>query len=222
MAGFRAGAIAAGGFLLWLATVGPLHPYRQALFSQHPPQLILVLGGDVDREHIGVRLGRDLSLPVVVSGGSNPEYAQWLVDEVGIAPKQVHLDYRAQDTLGNFTSLVDDLQLQGIRHVLMVTSEDHLPRSMAVGQVVAGSRGIRLTGVPVECSPDCREEGVRKQLGDWLRAVAWVATGRDLKTLAQQSFPESAEPSEPVVDALSDPAVEVFLSDLAALDQLAH
>ena len=39
--------------------------------------------------------------------------------------------------------MVDELQADGVRHVLLVTSEDHLPRSMAVGQVVAGSRGIQ-------------------------------------------------------------------------------
>ena len=68
--------------------------------------------------------------------------------------------------------------------MLLVTSEDHLARSMAVGQVVAGSRGIHLTGVPVACSPDCEEEGRLKQISDWLRAMAWVITGRDLRDAA--------------------------------------
>ena len=77
----------------------------------------------------------------MVSGGSNVEYATWLVEEVQLQPDQVTLDYRARDTLGNFTSLVDELALRQVRHVLLVTSEDHLARSMAVGQVVAGSRG---------------------------------------------------------------------------------
>ena len=80
--------------------------------------------------------------------------------------------------------MVDELQTRGVRHVLMVTSEDHLPRSMAVGQVVAGSRGIHLTGVPVSCQPDCLREGTFKQVSDWLRALAWVATGRDLRDAA--------------------------------------
>ena len=129
----RTGVIAVGGLFLWFIAAGPLRPYRQALMNRTPPQLILVLGGDVDREQIGVRLARDLSLPLVVSGGSNQEYAQWLVSEAGIPLSQVQLDYRAKDTLGNFTSLVDDLRLQGIKHVLLVTSGGHLPRSMGGG-----------------------------------------------------------------------------------------
>jgi uncharacterized SAM-binding protein YcdF (DUF218 family) len=146
--------------------------------------LVLVLGGDVDRERVGARLARQLELPLLVSGGSNREYAKWLLQEERMNPELVTLDYRARDTLSNFTSLVDEFQSEGIQHVLLVTSENHLPRSMAVGQVVAGSRGIRLTGVPVACSADCKQEVRLKQIRDWLRAMAWVITGRDLRDAA--------------------------------------
>ena len=208
----RPGPIVVVGLLFWLIAAGPLRPYRQALTNGKPPQLILVLGGDVDREHLGIRLARDLNLPLVVSGGSNLEYAQWLVREVGIPLSQVQLDYRAKDTLGNFTSLVDELRLKGIQHVLLVTSEDHLPRSMAVGHVVAGSRGIRLTGISVSCANQCREEGLRKRISDWLRAWAWVATGRDLKEWAQRRWPE----------ALSAGGGDALLPNSKALDPTAH
>ena len=184
MAGVRTGVLLGGGLMVWMVSAGPLVPYRQALLDRSPPQLVLVLGGDVDRERMGAKLAGELDLPLLISGGSNREYATWLVQEEGLAPQRVQLDYRAQDTLGNFTSLVDELQQREVRHVLLVTSADHLPRSMAVGQVVAGSRGIHLTGVPVDCQPSCQEEGWIKRWGDWLRAVTWVITGRDLKDAA--------------------------------------
>ena len=187
MAGLRAGVLLSGGLLAWLLSQGPLAPYRRAFLDSSPPDLVLVLGGDVDRERMGARLAKQLDLPLVVSGGSNPEYATWLVDEEDLDPGQVTLDYRARDTLGNFTSLVDELASRKVDHVLLVTSEDHLSRSMAVGQVVAGSRGIHLTGVPVSCTPSCEEEAWLKQAGDWVRAVAWVVTGRDLRDAA---FPD--------------------------------
>lgn len=184
MAGVRTGVLLGGGLMFWMVSSGPLAPYRQALLDRSAPQLVLVLGGDVDRERMGAKLAGELDLPLLISGGSNREYATWLVQEEGLEPQRVQLDYRAQDTLGNFTSLVDELQQRDVRHVLLVTSADHLSRSMAVGQVVAGSRGIHLTGVPVACKPSCREEGWVKRWGDWLRAVAWVITGRDLKDAA--------------------------------------
>lgn len=168
----------------------PLRPFARAALTRHDPQRILVLGGDADRERIGLRLARQLALPLVVSGGTNPEYAQWLMEHEGVRTNEVRLDYRAQDTLGNFTSLVDELQADGVEHVLLVTSEDHLPRALIVGGIVAGSRGIRLTGVPVSCAQRCRTESLGKRWGDGLRALAWVVSGRDLKPWARRQWPE--------------------------------
>ena len=184
MAGLRVGVLLGGGLMLWLVSSGPLAPYREALLDQSAPQLVLVLGGDVDRERMGAKLARELDLPLLVSGGSNREYATWIIETEGLPAERVQLDYRARDTLSNFTSLVDEIRSRGVRHVLLVTSEDHLARSMAVGQVVAGSRGIHLTGVPVACAPNCHQEGMVKRWGDWLRAVTWVITGRDIRDAA--------------------------------------
>jgi uncharacterized SAM-binding protein YcdF (DUF218 family) len=147
--------------------------------------MILVLGGDADRERVAAELARADGLPVVVSGGSNPEYATWLFQELqGLPPDRVHLDYRAVDTVSNFTSLVDDLRRARIRHALLVTSSDHMQRAMLVGRIVAGSRGIHLTPVPVPCGDLCVPEGRRKVWGDAARALIWVITGRDLRSWA--------------------------------------
>ena len=173
-----------------VAVARPLRPFAKAALTRQDPQRILVLGGDADRERIGLKLARQLKLPLVVSGGTNPEYAQWLMEHEGLGRNEVQLDYRAQDTLGNFTSLVDELQGEGIEHLLLVTSEDHLPRALVVGGIVAGSRGIRLTGVPVSCAARCRAESMGKRWGDGLRALAWVVTGRDLKHWARSRWPE--------------------------------
>ncbi|MFN6339894.1 MAG: YdcF family protein [Cyanobacteriota bacterium] len=145
--------------------------------------MILVLGGDADRERVAAQLARADGLPVVVSGGSNPEYATWVFREVeGLPANQVRLDYRAQDTLTNFTSLVDDLRQARVRHALLVTSVDHMDRALLVGRIVAGSRGIHLTPVPVSCGKACLTESRQKVWGDGLRAVVWVLSGRDLRT----------------------------------------
>jgi len=155
--------------------------------SPPPPQMILVLGGDTQREIVAARLAHEDGLPVIVSGGSNPEYAHWLFRErEGLAPDQVQLDYRARDTLGNFTSLVDDLRRARIRHALLVTSSDHMNRALLVGRIVAGSRGIHLTPVPVPCGQLCVVEGRRKVWGDGARALLWVLSGRDLRGWAAE------------------------------------
>lgn len=153
-----------------------------------PPQLIFVLGGDVERERVAAELARRDGLPVIVSGGSNPEYAHWLFRGRGLDDNRVRLDYRATDTLSNFTSVVDDLKLAKIRHMLLITSSDHMDRALLVGRVVAGSRGIALTPVTVPCGERCEPEDWRKVWGDGLRAGLWLLTGRDLRDWAAARF----------------------------------
>ena len=152
-----------------------------------PPQMILVLGGDADREAVAAKLAYRDRLPVVVSGGTNPEYAQWLFQErEGVPSDQVRLDYRASDTLSNFTTLVDDLRKARIRHALLITSSDHMDRALLVGRIVAGSRGIHLTPLPVPCGDFCVQERNGKIWGDGARAVLWVVTGRDIRNWAAE------------------------------------
>ena len=173
--------LAAAGGLVWLSR-GLWQP------PLPPPQLILVLGGDVDRERVAGALARRDGLPVLVSGGSNPEYAAWQFGQQGLDAARVHLDYRATDTLTNFTSVVDELRRARVRHVLLVTSSDHMNRALLVGRMVAGSRGITLTPVAVPCGTRCLPEGRRKVWGDGLRAALWVLTGRDLRSWAAERF----------------------------------
>jgi uncharacterized SAM-binding protein YcdF (DUF218 family) len=174
------GAALAGLAMLWLSRGWWLPPAP-------PAQMILVLGGDVDREKVAARLASHDGLPVVVSGGTNPEYARWLFQERERLPSsRVRLDYRATDTVTNFTSLVDDLRRARIRHALLITSSDHMARAMLVGHIVAGSRGIQLTPIAVPCGSSCHPEGRRRVWGDGLRALIWVVSGQDIRHWAEE------------------------------------
>ena len=176
--------------LLLLAALCAVAWSSRGLFfpSLPPPQLVLVLGGDVERERVGAEVAKRDGLPVMVSGGSNPEYAHWLFRGPGLDDTRVLLDYRATDTLSNFTSVVDDLKRSKIRHVVLVTSSDHMDRALMVGRVVAGSRGIGLTPLAVPCGERCVPEDWRKVWGDGLRAALWVVSGRDLRDWAAERF----------------------------------
>jgi len=177
------------GLLLLAALYAGAWSSRGLVFpSLPPPQLVLVLGGDVERERVGAEVAKRDGLPVMVSGGSNPEYAHWLFRGRGLDDTRVLLDYRATDTLSNFTSVVDDLKRSKIRHVVLVTSSDHMDRALMVGRVVAGSRGIGLTPLAVPCGERCVPEDWRKVWGDGLRAALWVVSGRDLRDWAAERF----------------------------------
>ena len=146
-----------------------------------PPQQILVLGGDLEREEVGAQLARSTQLPLLVSSGSNAEYAHWLLARHGLDPSKVQLDYRASDTISNYTSVVDELHRKGVSHVLLVTSSDHMERALLVGRLVAGSRGVYLSPVAVPCGNNCVPESRRKVWGDGLPALLWVVSGKDLR-----------------------------------------
>ena len=58
-------------------------------------------------------LGAPEQFAVLITGGSNPEYAQWVFEGQGVDAQKLQLDYAARDTLSNFTTLVDRLRRRG-------------------------------------------------------------------------------------------------------------
>ena len=172
-------------FIILAARSNTISSYIKSFFNDSSPQLVLVLGGDLDREYVGANIAKMLQLPLIVSGGSNPEYAMWSMKKIGLKSNEFLLDYRAKDTFTNFTSLVDELSSKGISHAFLITSYDHLPRAGKVGKIIAGSRGIKLTNISVPCQPNCEDESLRKQIGDVIRSIVWVISGKDLKGLSK-------------------------------------
>ena len=166
---------------------GPLRPYKIAFYNNKAPQSILVLGGDAQREYIGLRLAKSLQIPIILSGGSNPEYAKWLLKESQLSTDLITFDYQANDTFENFKFTVNKFQEKNINHILLITSVDHLPRASIVGGIIAGSRGIRVTTIPIECAPNCINENIYKQYFDYLRALIWVTTEKDIRQLIKSS-----------------------------------
>lgn len=157
--------------LLWFGS-------KQALGSLfRRPQAILVLGGAPEREVFAADFARQYpDLPVWVSSGTNPEYAEWVFDQAEIDAERVHLDYRAVDTVTNFTTLVDDLKAQGIDSVYLITSDYHMRRAKVIGQIVLGSRDITFKAITVPSGQE--EEGLDRAIRDGARAILWVVTGR--------------------------------------------
>ncbi len=150
--------------------------YKQIRNYIDTPQALLVLGGALEREEFAAEFARNHPhLPIWVSGGSNPEYAEWVFSKAGIDLERVHLDYQAQDTVTNFTTLVDQLKSQGIESVYLITSDDHMRRAQVIGEIVLGSRGITFKPLPV---PSGRSpEPIEKAIRDGARAILWLTTG---------------------------------------------
>ncbi|GAB4157837.1 MAG: hypothetical protein Fur0046_37540 [Cyanobacteria bacterium J069] len=172
--------------LLGLALVaglgyGTLHEVR-AFFQK--PDAVLVLGGATEREQFAAEFAKlHPDLPIWVSSGSNPEYAEWVFEQAGIERDRLSLDYRAVDTLTNFTTLVDEFESRGISSVYLITSDYHMRRAWVIGKIVLGSRGIEFK--PVTVPSTLPRETSDKVVRDAARAVLWVTTGHTGATLGR-------------------------------------
>jgi uncharacterized SAM-binding protein YcdF (DUF218 family) len=150
------------------------------------PDAIFVLGGATERERFAAKFAQQQpNLPIWVSSGSPREYAQWVFTEAEIEKSRIHLDYQAVDTVTNFTSLADKFHEQGIDSVYLITSDYHMRRARVVGEIVFGSRGIKI--YPVSIPTGKSTEPTQKCLRDGARAILWVTTGHTGASLAQRA-----------------------------------
>jgi uncharacterized SAM-binding protein YcdF (DUF218 family) len=144
--------------------------------SARAPQAILVLGGSPTREKFAAKFALEHPrLPIFVSSGSPEAYAQYVFDSAGVDRSRVYLDYRAVDTVTNFTIMVTELQQRKITDVYVITSEFHMLRAIVIGKIVLGSRGIKMH--PVAIPSQIKSENPTKALRDGLRSVFWTVTG---------------------------------------------
>ncbi len=167
------GAIGLGGIAAFCAYAR----YQQQFLS---PPVALVLGGAPERERFAAQFAKaHPAVEIWVSSGSNPEYAKWVFDEAQIPSEQWHLDYKAVDTVTNFTTLVDELEAKNIHEVYLITSDYHMRRASVVAQIVLGSRGIAFKPIeiPTERLPQ-RPETVVRDVRDGARSLLWVVTGK--------------------------------------------
>ena len=143
------------------------------------PQAILVLGGStkrLEREKFTANFAKQYpNLPIWISGGSPEKATKKVFSKAGIDSKRLYLDYRANNTVENFTTLVDDLKKRGIKKLYLVTSDYHMRRASVIGEIVLGSRGIDFQAVSVPSGNN--SEPIEKSIRDGVRSIVWVATG---------------------------------------------
>ncbi len=150
------------------------------------PNAIFVLGGATEREQFAAKFAQQHpDLPIWVSSGSPKDYARRVFAKAGIDKSRVHLDYQSVDTVTNFTSLVDKFKAKGFHSVYLVTSDYHMRRARVIGEIVFGSREIKILPVPIPTGKP--PEPTNKCLRDGARAILWVTTGHTGATLEQRA-----------------------------------
>lgn len=172
--------------------------YQKIQGALRQPKAIFVLGGHEERERFAAQFAHDHpNLKVWVSSGSPPEYARQIFAKYHVEGDRLQLDYQAEDTVTNFTSLVDELKAEDIDSVYLITSENHMNRAKLVASIVFGTKGIAIKPVPVPS--DNPPETTMKSIRDGIRSLLWVVTGetgREWQTLTQIS-PQAIAPNRP-------------------------
>jgi uncharacterized SAM-binding protein YcdF (DUF218 family) len=150
--------------------------YRDLENTWIEPDAIFVLGGETQREAYAAKFAsRHPRLPVWISGGAPAGYTKKVFTKANIPLDRLHVDYAGVDTVTNFTSLVDRFQSEGITSVYLITSEDHIHRARAIGEIVFGSRGIKVK--PIAFESQRPQEPTTKTIRDSLRSIVWLVTG---------------------------------------------
>ncbi|NJL62220.1 MAG: YdcF family protein [Methylacidiphilales bacterium] len=168
--------IAVLGFIIVLISIIPIRIAIASSQAPHP-QAILTLGGGTQREVYTAEFAKYYpELDIWVSTGTPEQEARKIFQAAEIASNRLHLDYRARDTVTNFTTLVEDFKKQKIQHLYLITSDFHLPRAKAIATLVLGSRGIIFT--PLSIPSDQPQESKFRILRDSGRSIFWIVTGR--------------------------------------------
>ncbi|MEM8827820.1 MAG: YdcF family protein [Cyanobacteria bacterium P01_G01_bin.19] len=150
------------------------------------PDALLVLGGHEERERYAAKLAqKHPQVPIWISSGSPQEYAQRIFANSGIESDRLRFDYRASDTVTNFTTLVDELKAQNIDNVYLITSENHMQRAKIIGDIVFGSKGIEFE--PIAVPSNNPPEPLEKCLRDGVRSIFWLVTGHTGAILVRHS-----------------------------------
>jgi uncharacterized SAM-binding protein YcdF (DUF218 family) len=167
--------LAVASFILTLMLFIPTR-LAIAYYQAPQPQAILTLGAWIDREEFAAKLAQWYpSLNIWVSSGSPPDTVRKIFQIAGIPSNRLHLDYRAVDTVTNFTTLVPDFKRRQLQHLYLITSDSHMPRAKAIATLILGSQGIVFT--PVSVLSNQPPESWQRILRDSGRALLWIFTG---------------------------------------------
>ncbi|WP_411675307.1 YdcF family protein [Dulcicalothrix desertica] len=152
-------------------------PIQLAIASwQAPqPQAIFTLGGGIDREEFTAQFASAFpSLDIWVSSGVPSNLARPVYQNAGITDDRLHLDYRAIDTVTNFTTFVPEFQKRKIKHIYLITSDFHMARAKAIAILILGSQGITFTPIVVPTNEP--KESMLRILRDSGRSILWIVT----------------------------------------------
>jgi len=151
-------------------------------------ELWLILGGNADRERLAVRKvcktewTRAGKHPVWISGPALTDDCVEVCKNQGCDVDYLRVDYKALDTLSNFTTLVEDIKVHRFEKITLVSSAFHIRRGEAIASVILPAYNAILSKPSVVISPQKGEkpESILLSIRDLVRAWLWRWFGFDV------------------------------------------
>jgi uncharacterized SAM-binding protein YcdF (DUF218 family) len=156
---------------------------------------ILHLGGRAERIQTTAHIARHWCPEAHIIFGTEADPANIVatMTAYGIPRDRYTLDYRAWDTLTNFTEVWDLLEKVGTTELYVVTDQYHIRRSMFIAQAVTAFTGITVIPCVEHTEDPGEEEAFLRALRDGFKALFWRVTGitlgsRKLKALRMKQI----------------------------------
>jgi uncharacterized SAM-binding protein YcdF (DUF218 family) len=154
--------------------------YIKLIIAKHQapePQAILVLGGGENREEFAAKFAqKHPTLEIWVSRAKRPNLVK-AFEEANISPRRVIFEWRAVDTVANFTYNLKHLQSNHVKHIYLITSKDHMPRAKIIATLILGSQGITFTPIEVPANKKLESLFILRTVSDFFNALIWIFTG---------------------------------------------
>ena len=140
--------------------------------------VILELGGNAARLYKVLELAEEnTSAEIIVSSESSPDRVVAMLRGAGINDDRFLLDFKAWDTVTNFTETVKLIKSFKPKNLYVVTDKFHMKRSMAIARAVYFLSGINLIPCPYMGSEPHDPENPKYVRDDRFRAWLWRLTG---------------------------------------------
>jgi len=142
-------------------------------------KVILELGGNIARMDKAIELS--LASPgswLVVSSEGDPAACLQKLQSAGVDPSRTILDYKAWDTVTNFTNTKPLIESLAPSELMVVTDGFHMLRAMSIARLVYFGASFSVTAHP--SSPVDHHESKRLVISDTLRAILSRFTGNTL------------------------------------------
>lgn len=140
---------------------------------------ILHLGGRFERILTTAHIARHWcpEAHIIFGTEADPKLIVETMTAYGIPRDRYTLDYRAWDTVTNFTEVCDIIRKLGTTELYIVTDQYHMRRSWMIALAVTAFRGIAVIPCVEHTEDPGEEETFIRAVRDCSRALTWRFTG---------------------------------------------